>query len=86
MVWVSVQFGVMGTKRKRTPTMTSRLTVGIPYARATVTQTGRYWVQCPLCPAAFSGRQHGRTEDQMTKEANLEYAIHYEKTHDEDAV
>ena len=59
-------------------------TIGIPYGRTRYDEaTGHYWVHCAACGASFRGV--GRTENQVTKSAALEYAIHYEKNHDDDA-
>ncbi len=41
---------------------------------------GVYWVNCPKCAASFKSG----TEDKVTKSAGLEYAIHYERTHQAD--
>ena len=57
-------------------------TIGIPYGRSSVDDAGRYWVHCPGCDATFRGV--GTTEDKITKSAALEYAIHYERTHQAD--
>ena len=62
--------------------MTSKPTIGIPYGAHSMDTTG-YYVECPECGYRFYGK--GRSEDSITKSAGLEYAIHYEKTHDEDA-
>ena len=53
-------------------------TIGIPYATS-FSASGFYWVTCPKCAASFRGV--GATEDKVTKSANLEYSIHYERTH-----
>ena len=57
-------------------------TIGVPYGRSSVDDAGRYWVHCPECDATFKGV--GATEDKVTKSAGLEYAIHYERTHQAD--
>ena len=59
---------------------TSRPKIGVPYGRADVDATG-YNVTCPECGYKFYGQRAG-TEDKVTKSAGLEYAIHYEKTHE----
>jgi hypothetical protein len=56
------------------------ITIGFPYARASVDDANRYWVHCPECDASFRGV--GSTEDKITNSAALEYAIHYEHTHE----
>ncbi len=59
--------------------MSNSPTIGVPYAKAEVDNHG-YHVTCPTCGYKFYGK--GRTEDKVTKSAGLEYAIHYEKTHE----
>ncbi len=54
--------------------------IGVPYARANVDANG-YNVTCPQCGDRFYGT--GRTEDEVTKSVGVDYAIHYEKTHEE---
>ncbi len=43
---------------------------------------GLLWINCPKCAASFKGV--GATEDKITKSAALEYAIHYEGSHQAD--
>ncbi len=56
--------------------------IGVPYAKAIFSADGRYGVRCPECGYEFYARKSARTEDQATKEPGLEYAIHYERTHE----
>lgn len=62
--------------------MKNGMMIGVPYGKAAVDDNG-YHVICPACGYKFYGQ--GRSEDQVTKSAGLEYAIHFEKTHEETA-
>ena len=53
--------------------------IGVPYGRADVDATG-YNVTCPECGYKFYGQ--GSTGTKVRHSATLEYAIHYEKTHE----
>jgi len=56
------------------------MTIGIPYARAFVRDSGEYGVTCPVCGLEVVVPEP-LSEDHATKGANLAYGIHYETEH-----